>query len=62
MNLKHDEDSSLDINHSWHGGVCFFNFRSSHDELGESNFQFVLDEDQIESLIDHLTYALNNKK
>jgi len=62
MNLKHNEDSSLDIEHKYYGGICFFNFKHSHDELGTTRFEFALDDDEIEQLIAYLTYAIINKE
>lgn len=62
MNITHNEDSSLDIEHKWYGGACFFNMRKSHDELGTTRFEFVFDEEDIAQLIDYLNYALATKE
>lgn len=60
-NLTHNEDSSLDIQHSWYGGLCFIKYRKGHDELGVSTFEFALDPDEIQDLIAYLEYALKTQ-
>jgi len=60
-NITHNEDSSLDIRHCWAGGLCFIEYRKSHDELGDSHFEFALDADEIQDLIAYLEHALKDQ-